>query len=55
MIAGSRRWKACLLANLPLKAILTDYNDKQASIAQIKENVKLAYKIIAEVFFTPYF
>jgi len=40
IIAGSRRWKACLLANIPLKAILTDYNDTQAAIAQIKENEK---------------
>lgn len=40
IIAGSRRWKACLIANIPLKAILTDYNDTQAAIAQIRENEK---------------
>ncbi len=40
IIAGSRRWKACLIANIPLRAILTDYDDMQAAIAQIKENDK---------------
>ena len=40
LFAGSRRWKACLLANIPLKAILTEYDDREAAVAQIKENEK---------------
>ncbi len=41
VIAGSRRWKACLEANLQLKAILHDVSDEQATIIQIKENQSL--------------
>jgi ParB family chromosome partitioning protein len=41
VIAGSRRWKACLVADLPLKAIIQDLTDNQAIIAQIRENEKL--------------
>ncbi len=41
IIAGSRRWKACLEADLQLKAILHDVSDEQASIIQIKENQSL--------------
>ena len=33
LFAGSRRWKACLLASIPLKAILTEYDDRKAAIA----------------------
>lgn len=40
VIAGARRWKACSICNIPVKAILTKYNDKEAAIAQIKENAK---------------
>ena len=50
IIAGSRRWKACLMANIPLKAILTDYDDTQAAIAQIKENENLEFQTIAKAF-----
>lgn len=41
VIAGSRRFQACLNANLPLKAIITDMSDIQAAITQIKENENL--------------
>lgn len=40
VIAGARRWKACLISNMFVKAILTKYNDKEVAIAQIKENAK---------------
>lgn len=42
IISGSRRWKACLAFNLPLRAILTDYDDKQAAIVQLRENERHA-------------
>ena len=42
VIAGSRRLQACLNANLPLKAIITDISDIKAAITQIKENENLA-------------
>lgn len=38
IIAGSRRWKACLDAELPLKAVIDDVTDEHAAIIQIKEN-----------------
>lgn len=38
VIAGSRRWKACLDADLLLKAVIDDVADEQAAIIQIKEN-----------------
>lgn len=41
VIAGSRRWKACLEANIPLKGIVQNLSDEQASISQIKENQQL--------------
>jgi ParB family chromosome partitioning protein len=41
VIAGSRRWKACLEADLPLRAIIQPLTDNQAIIAQIRENEKL--------------
>ena len=40
IITGSRRWKACSEAGVPLKGIVQDLNDEQAAIAQIKENQK---------------
>jgi ParB family chromosome partitioning protein len=42
VIAGSRRWKACLEAGIPLKGIVRDFTDEQAAIAQIKENQKVS-------------
>lgn len=42
VIAGSRRLQACMNANLPLKAIVTDISDVEAAITQIKENENLA-------------
>lgn len=42
IISGSRRWQACLSYNLPLKAILTDYDDRQAAIVQLRENERHA-------------
>jgi len=41
IIAGSRRWKACLEAGIPLKGIVQDLSDEQAAITQIKENQQL--------------
>ena len=38
VIAGSRRLQACLAADLPLKAILTNVTDAEAATVQIKEN-----------------
>lgn len=40
VIAGSRRWKACLDNDLPLKAVVKDLNDEEAFLTQIKENEK---------------
>ena len=40
VIAGSRRWQACLQHNLPIKAIVHDLDDKEAMVVQIKENEK---------------
>jgi len=42
IIAGSRRWKACLDAGIPLKGIVQDLSDEQAAVAQIKENQQLS-------------
>lgn len=41
VIAGSRRWKACLEVGIPLKGIVRELSDEQAAIAQIKENQHL--------------
>jgi len=41
VIAGSRRLQACLSADLPLKAIVTDVSDTEAATIQIKENEQL--------------
>jgi ParB family chromosome partitioning protein len=41
VIAGSRRLQACLAADLPLKAILTEVSDAEAATIQIKENEKI--------------
>ena len=42
ILAGSRRWKACLGEDITLKAIVNNVSDIEASIIQIKENDKLA-------------
>lgn len=42
VIAGARRWKACYDHDLPFLAVVSELNDNQAAIAQIKENQKLA-------------
>jgi ParB family transcriptional regulator, chromosome partitioning protein len=42
IIAGSRRFQACLNANLMLNAVICNVSDIDASIIQIKENVNLA-------------
>ncbi len=41
VIAGSRRWKACLEAGILLKGIVQELSDEQAAVAQIKENQQL--------------
>jgi ParB family chromosome partitioning protein len=42
IIAGSRRWKACIDAGLMLKAMVLELNDEEAAIIQIKENQSLS-------------
>lgn len=42
VLAGSRRWKACLGESITLKAIVNNVSDLEASIIQIKENDKVA-------------
>lgn len=42
VITDSRRWKACLEADIPLIAIIKPLTDARAAIAQIKENQKLS-------------
>jgi len=42
IIAGSRRWKACLEAGILLKGIVQNLSDEQAAVAQIKENQQLS-------------
>ena len=42
VIAGSRRWKACLEAGINLKGIVQELSDEQASVVQIKENQQLS-------------
>ena len=41
VIAGSRRFQACLNANLMIDAIITDVSDSKAVAIQIKENDKI--------------
>lgn len=41
VLAGSRRWKACLNEDLTMKAIVNNVSDFEASIIQIKENEKV--------------
>lgn len=41
VVAGSRRWKACLEAGIKLKGIVQELSDEQASVVQIKENQHL--------------
>ena len=40
IIAGSRRWKACLELELPLLARIMKLSDEEATLHQIKENEK---------------
>ena len=40
VIAGERRWRACLAAGVSLKAIVTDGNDSECLIMQTSENKK---------------
>jgi ParB family chromosome partitioning protein len=42
VIAGSRRWRACLDSGIPLKGIVQELSDEQAAVAQIKENQQLS-------------
>jgi len=41
VIAGARRWKACLETNQQINVIIQPLSDNQAIIAQIRENEKL--------------
>ncbi|WP_192484821.1 MULTISPECIES: ParB/RepB/Spo0J family partition protein [Cysteiniphilum] len=40
VIAGSRRWKACLELDIDLRAIVKDISDEQAYFLQLRENEK---------------
>jgi len=40
VIAGERRWRACSIAGLGLKAIVTDANDAECLVIQTSENKK---------------
>lgn len=40
IIGGERRWRACVLAELPLKAILVDKGDLDCMVIQTSENKK---------------
>lgn len=40
IIAGERRWRACLLANINLTAIITDKDDTECMVIQTSENKK---------------
>ena len=42
VIAGNRRFQACLSANIQMKAIICNVSDYEASIIQFKENEKIA-------------
>ena len=42
VIAGNRRFQACLSANIQMKAIICDVSDYEASVIQFKENEKIA-------------
>jgi ParB family chromosome partitioning protein len=42
VIAGNRRFQACLSANILMKAIICDASDYEASVIQFKENEKIA-------------
>lgn len=42
IIAGSRRFQACLNANLVLKAVVCDVSDIEASVIQTRENSHLS-------------
>lgn len=41
VIAGARRWKACLETNQKIKVLVQELSDTEAVIAQIRENEKL--------------
>lgn len=41
VIAGARRWKACLETNQDIKVLVQNLSDTEAMIAQIRENEKL--------------
>ena len=38
VIAGERRWRACKLAGIPLKAVVTDADDSRCIVIQTSEN-----------------
>lgn len=40
VIAGERRWRACLAAGIPLKAIVTEGGDSECLVMQTSENKK---------------
>jgi ParB family transcriptional regulator, chromosome partitioning protein len=42
VIAGNRRFQACLASSIMMKAIIRDVSDYEAAIIQIKENEKVA-------------
>ena len=47
IIAGERRWRACSLAGVPLKAIVTDSNDTDCLVIQTSENKKKSLSLFS--------
>jgi ParB family chromosome partitioning protein len=41
VVAGARRWKACLETNMSVLAIIRNLTDDEAIVVQVKENEKL--------------
>jgi len=52
IIAGERRWRACQLAGIPIKAVETDADDAGCIVIQTSENKKksLSYYSLAKVY-----
>lgn len=53
VIAGERRWRACKLGNIQLKAVVTDKDDTGCIVIQTSENKKksLSYYSLAKVYY----
>ena len=40
LIVGERRWRACKLLNIPVKAVVRAMDDKNAALIQVSENIQ---------------